>query len=100
MEKIKEYLAIVAIFLMMVIMVSTCGTRTKIEKLTKEINHLNSLDKQRDSIINVRIKSAIEVEGLKISKRNLYDQNAIVRTAIRPDDRMVEYDNEIKKLTK
>ena len=40
----------------------------------------------------------IKIEGLRVSKRILYDNNAIVRTSIRPDDKMNEYDNEIKKL--
>ena len=39
-----------------------------------------------------------EIEGLKISKRILYDENAIVRTFIRPDDRMIEYDEKVKIL--
>ena len=40
----------------------------------------------------------LEIKGLETSKRMLYDQNAIVRTTIRPDDRMNEYDQKIKAL--
>jgi hypothetical protein len=40
----------------------------------------------------------MEIEGYEISKRMLYDQNAIVRTTVRPDDRMNEYDKKIKEL--
>ena len=36
----------------------------------------------------------------KISKRNLYYNNAIIRTKERPDDIMHKYDIEIEKLTK
>ena len=42
----------------------------------------------------------MEIEGLRISKRTLYDWNSIVRTVVRTDDRMNSYDNEIKKLEK
>jgi hypothetical protein len=42
----------------------------------------------------------IEIEGLKASKRTLYDWNAVVRTAVRPDDRMNEYDAQIEKIQK
>jgi hypothetical protein len=42
----------------------------------------------------------IEIEGLRASKRTLYDWNAVVRTAVRPDDRMHEYDAQIEKIQK
>lgn len=39
-----------------------------------------------------------EIENLKTSKRVLYDWNSIVRTVVRPDDRMNHYDQEILRL--
>ena len=46
------------------------------------------------------MRKEIEIGGLKTSKRTLYDWNAVIRTTVRPDDRMNEYDQEIKKLEK
>jgi hypothetical protein len=62
---------------------------TEIDSLEKVISKLPTLD---------QIRTEVEIEGFKISKRTLYDQNAIVRTTLRPDDRMNEYDQEIEKL--
>jgi len=42
----------------------------------------------------------LEIHGLETSKRMLYDNNVIVRTSVRPDDRMNEYDQQIKALEK
>ena len=53
-----------------------------------------------DSVYTSDLKKMIEIEGLKTSKRTLYDWNAVVRSAIRPDDRMNEYDAEIQKIEK
>ena len=44
------------------------------------------------------LDTRISIEGYEISKRMLYDQNTIVRTTVRPDDRMNEYDGKIKEL--
>jgi len=37
----------------------------------------------------------LSIHGLETSKRTLYDWNAVVRTVVRPDDRMREYDKKI-----
>lgn len=55
------------------------------------------LTKSNDSL-GKRIAKEVQIEGLRSSKRTLYDWNAVVRSAVRPDDRMNEYDKEIKVL--
>jgi hypothetical protein len=70
-----------------------CGTATNNVLRKKTI----SLEKKVDSL-NLVIQKNIKIEGLKTSKRMLYDNNSIIRTVTRPDDRMNEYDQEIKKI--
>jgi hypothetical protein len=40
----------------------------------------------------------LQIEKLKSAKMTLYDWNAVVRTVVRPDDRMNWYDQEINRL--
>jgi hypothetical protein len=79
----------IALFFMAVSMFQTCGLSRKVDKLNKEIQQVAT---------KAEIDSAMQIEGLRTSKRMLYDNNAIIRTTVRPDDRMNEYDAEIKKL--
>ena len=105
MEKIKQYLPVVAIALMLLVFMNTCGTKGKIKGLEKDVEKLERTCAKQDSTIKntvsaEELKLLIELEGLKVSKRNLYDQNSIVRTKVRPDDRMNEYDEEMSVIRK
>ena len=40
----------------------------------------------------------LKIHSAELSKNILYDWNSVVRTVVRPDDRMNEYDIEIAKL--
>lgn len=75
---------------------NSCSTSTQLSKMTRRIDALDSTTSTKASASET--ERIIKLEGLRISKRNLYDQNAIVRTAIRPDDRMNEYDAEIDSI--
>lgn len=84
---------------------SQCSSKRKIKKAI-ETNMILQTN-QIDSVINLRtiqlyeeLKLESEIQGYKLAKRILYDQNAIVRTTIRPDDRMNEYDIKIGELEK
>jgi len=77
---------------------NSCGTSTKIGKINRRLDAIDSTVATKPS--KAETERIIKVEGLRISKRNLYDQNAIVRTTIRPDDRMNDYDSEIDSLSK
>ncbi len=77
------------------ILVGNCNNsrnRKEISNLQKEIDSL------RVEISNHPTRKELMIEGLKTSKRTLYDWNSVVRTSVRPDDRMNQYDEEIKKL--
>lgn len=88
------------LFMSLVVNMRSCGVvkesrkaREEIVTLQVEIDSLKSNVYTKDEL-DVRM----EILGYEISKRMLYDQNAIVRTAVRPDDRMNEYDKKIKEL--
>jgi hypothetical protein len=79
-----------------------CSTSSENIRMKKEIVTLNAkVDSLAQNSFNKKEQEIIyQIEGFRISKRMLYDNNAIVRTTIRPDDRMNEYDEEIGKLEK
>lgn len=66
--------------------------------MTAKIDSLQTCINQKPS--TKQVQNLVKVEGLRSSKRTLYDWNAVVRTAVRPDDRMNEYDREITTLEK
>lgn len=76
-----------------------CSNRKKMKNIEKDVqtisNRLDSIPTKKE------VDKAIKIEGLKTSKRSLYDNNLIVRQAgVRPDDKMNEYDKEIDLLEK
>jgi hypothetical protein len=81
-----------------------CSYKKEQLRLRKEVTILsNEIDSLNNNIENNfydknEFDVKLEIEGYEISKRMLYDNNAIVRTTIRPDDRMNEYDEIIKEL--
>jgi len=80
--------------------IRSCGTNKEVSKLKKEVSILNTRIQSLDSNIYTKeeINIRMSIEGYEISKRMLYDQNSIIRTIIRPDDRMNEYDQKIREL--
>ena len=73
--------------------------QTETHKLDSSVRHLDSIiysDFYNKKELNLRM----EIDGLRISKRMLYDNNAIVRQITRPDDQMNLYDKMIEKLQK
>lgn len=92
-QKIKNVSWAIILFFALIATYQTCSTSRKLSSLKVQ------LQEKLDSVATKQeMKKTLEIEGLKISKRMLYDNNAIIRTAIRPDDRMNEYDEEIKKI--
>ena len=86
--------------------VRSCGTNKENKRLRKEVTALTEQTLTLTNAINDsfydkdELSVRLEILGYEVSKRMLYDQNAIVRTVVRPDDRMNEYDEKIKELTK
>jgi len=96
--KLEKLFVLFTIVLLLLVLMNTCsisGLKTEIKKL-KVSN--DSLKLKIEPYTN--IKKDMQIEGLRVSKRILYDHNSIIRTIIRPDDRMNEYDKEIEELTK
>jgi hypothetical protein len=79
-----------------------CGSTKEHTKMRKEIVQLTiQLDSLKNQIYTKEeLDIRFAIEGYEISKRMLYDQNAIIRTVIRPDDRMNQYDVKIAELRK
>jgi len=109
MKKFLEKLPLITFILLSCTFLSTCNSNRNSskaikenKKLTLEVDSLKTEIKVlADSTITLsEFQLLLELEGYKISKRNLYYNNAIIRTKERPDDIMHEYDIEIEKLTK
>lgn len=97
MNFIKLHFEKIVLALLVLLFVQQCSTSRKVSGLEKQTKVMNT---RIDSVYTSDLKKMIEIEGLKASKRTLYDWNAVVRTAIRPDDRMNQYDAEIEKIQK
>lgn len=69
-------------------------------RLMKHVDSLNVVVKNltEQTYTKQELDTRMAIEGLETSKRTLYDWNSIVRTVVRPDDRMNEYDGQIKVL--
>ena len=80
---------------------STCNSCNIRRQLSDVQDRCDSLQTQVNKVSTTdQLNTRLEINGLETSRRVLYDQNAIVRTAVRPDDRMNEYDSQIKELQK
>ena len=88
---------------------NSCGVSKENAKMKRAIDSLNvqivmlkdEMCKKKDFELTIRnLLIDIKIEGLKTSKRMLFDQNAIVRQVTRPDDRMNVYDAAIEELEK
>jgi regulator of extracellular matrix RemA (YlzA/DUF370 family) len=97
MQFIKTHFEALVLALFLIVILQQCSNSSRIGKIEKQQKQTNQ---QIDSFYSKRIEKAIQIEGLRVSKRTLYDWNSVVRTAVRPDDRMNEYDREIEKLSK
>lgn len=95
MKFIKLHFEKMVLSLLLILMVQQCNNSSKIAKFEKQAKLMNQ---RIDSVYTSNLKKMIEIEGLKASKRTLYDWNAVIRTTVRPDDRMNQYDSEIEKI--
>jgi hypothetical protein len=102
---LNKYGVIVVISLLVLVFLQTCGTRnnskqTKViaEKILVKLDSID-LNLNRSYIISSEeLRLMNEIQKLQTIKQVLYDWNSVVRTVVRPDDRMNYYDTEIKKL--
>lgn len=80
------------LFLMFVMTIGTCNNKKAVVKLQNQVDSLRTEISQRPTL------KQLQIENLQNCKRILYDWNTVVRSSVRPDDRMNQYDQEIKKL--
>lgn len=85
-------------FIALVTMMNTCNSCSTKREIVKVKSDVDSL--KQTTVSSDEFNLVLKEEGYKISKRMLYDNNTIVRTTVRPDDKMNEYDKEIEKLQK
>jgi hypothetical protein len=97
MKFIKLHFEKIVLGLLLVIFIQQCSTSNRVNKIEKQAKVMNQ---RIDSVYTSDLRKMIEIEGLRASKRTLYDWNAVVRSAVRPDDRMHEYDSQIEKIQK
>ena len=92
------YLMLFSICMVCMNTCNSCSNNKKVAKLNSKIDSLRASVDQKPS--SKQVERLVKIEGLQSSKRTLYDWNAVVRTAVRPDDRMNQYDQEIQSLEK
>lgn len=97
MKYIKLHFEKIVIAFLLISLIQQCNNSSRIGKIEKQAKLMNQ---RIDSVYTSDLQKMIEIEGLRASKRTLYDWNAVVRTAVRPDDRMNEYDAQIEKIQK
>lgn len=96
MEFLKKWGILIITLFNVMIFFSTCGTKSKIDKLEKRFNTV---------LYNDSIQGEINVIDREIllnetSREVVYNWNAVVRTVERPDDVMNKYNSKIKELEK
>lgn len=97
---LRDYGIVVLVFFLMINLMQNCNQSNSIAKNTKQIAYNTVRIDSISSITPEEFAIMLDIQKLKTAKLILYDWNTVVRTTVRPDDRMNEYDNEIAKLTK
>jgi len=88
------------IIILMLMILATCTENMSKRMSEKKLNRQLDSIKTEIKLTRQELQKEIKVEGLKSSKRTLYDWNKVIRTTERPDDIMYRYDKEIQQLTK
>jgi hypothetical protein len=100
MEFINKWGLVIITFFCVMIFFSTCGTKSKIDKLEKRVNNLENTINYNDSINKEMSNIDREILLYETSREVVYNWNAIVRTTERPDDVMNKYNSKITELQK
>jgi hypothetical protein len=95
----KNFLLII-IILILLLFTQNCTNSRKINRLNKDLITIsNSIQNIEDKKLNtLYFEKYLELNTLTYNKNILYDWNSIVRTNVRPDDKMSDYDKMIKNL--
>lgn len=100
MEFFKKWGIFIILFFNIIIFFSTCGTKSKIDKLEKRVITLEESINFNDSINKKMMSIDREILMNETSREIIYNWNAVVRTTERPDDIMNKYNLEISRLNK
>ena len=105
---IRDYGMFVLIFVLLINAMQNCSQSRTIDRNTKiiysNVAKIDSINKVLSggeySVRQAELSIMLEIQRLQTAKLILYDWNTVVRTVVRPDDRMNEYDVQIANLTK
>ena len=100
MDFINKWGLAIIMFFTVIVFFSTCGTKSKIEKLEKKVVSLETTIHFNDSIDREIANIDREISIYETSREVVYNWNAIVRTVERPDDLMNKYNSKISELSK
>jgi len=97
------YMLVAAVVFSIFSTFKSCSTNSNVKDLEKKTKSLtvqvDSLDSSVSGTVSTdELRTILAIEGLRTSKRSLYDNNKVVRTKVRPDDVMNGYDKEIQIL--
>jgi hypothetical protein len=87
------------IFAIALVKCERSNTNSIVKKTNKKIDSLITVTTNNTGYVQSTIVR-FQIEGLKTSKRMLYDNNYIIRTSSRPDSLMNSYDKQIEELEK
>ena len=104
---LRDYGIVFLVFILCINGMQTCNQSTRISSNTKQIKYNTvRLDSINNALTNGMYISKeeytlmLEIQRLQTAKLVLYDWNSVVRTAVRPDDRMNYYYGMIEKAQK
>lgn len=105
---LRDYGIILLVFFLLINAMQNCSQSRSIDKVNKQTitnaYRIDSISKLLSTGVYLLPKDELammlEIQRLQTAKLVLYDWNTVVRTVVRPDDRMNEYDLEIAKLMK
>jgi len=106
-EWFNKYGNMVIFVFVLFIFLQTCNNKTKLNNIKivddKIYSQTDSIQTNFDDsyiISKEELRLMLDIQKYQTAKQVLYDWNSVVRTIVRPDDRMNYYDNKIEELEK
>jgi hypothetical protein len=98
MEFVKKHITKIILGILCVFNLSLCSNLNHTQKnVSKQTAEIKSLQNKIDTL-NHNFQVRLAIENYRSTMNTVYDNNAIVRTVKRPDDRMKHYSNKIDSL--
>lgn len=89
--QIKPNLALISVGLCLLMLMFQCSTNVRIKILEHQLTKSKKEVVARQDSLQTRTELLLEINRVKTQQRIVYDNNSIVRTVIRPDDVIMEY---------